>query len=189
MKKALAALAMLAAALLAGCSDTASDDHTGHGSLPDGGSAGPSRDALGGQAAFATLQEVVRILEADPDTDWATVDLAALRAHLLDMDALTLRAKVEETPIPGGFRAVVTGDHNVVGAASRMVPEHLGVLSESRPWAHALDLAEGRVVLEVTSDDAGQEAKLRGLGFFGVMATDSHHAEHHVALARGAGMH
>ena len=34
-----------------------------------------------GQAAFGTIQEVVQILEADPTTDWAKVNIAALRQH------------------------------------------------------------------------------------------------------------
>jgi len=33
-----------------------------------------------GQGAFAALSEVVRVLEADPDTDWAQVDLTGLRS-------------------------------------------------------------------------------------------------------------
>ena len=32
-----------------------------------------------GQAAFAAIQEIVGILEADPRTDWTKVDVEALR--------------------------------------------------------------------------------------------------------------
>src|SRR5437764_5713379 len=35
-----------------------------------------------GQAAFGAIQEVVELLEADPTTDWAKVNIAALREHL-----------------------------------------------------------------------------------------------------------
>jgi hypothetical protein len=36
-----------------------------------------------GQAAFGTVQEIVRILEADPATDWTKVNMAGLREHLI----------------------------------------------------------------------------------------------------------
>ena len=34
-----------------------------------------------GQEAFATIGEIVRILEADPRTDWSKVNIEALRHH------------------------------------------------------------------------------------------------------------
>jgi hypothetical protein len=39
-----------------------------------------------GQDSFGAIQEIVRILEADPNTDWSKVDLEALRQHLIDMN-------------------------------------------------------------------------------------------------------
>ena len=48
----------------------------------------------GGQAAFAAIQEIVSVLLADPQTDWDKVNIEALRQHLIDMDNVTLRAKV-----------------------------------------------------------------------------------------------
>lgn len=65
-----------------------------------------------GQAAFATIQEIVQILEADPRTDWAKVDIDALRQHLIDMNNVTLKASVQSAPVPGGIRftAIGTGD-------------------------------------------------------------------------------
>ena len=45
-----------------------------------------------GQAAFATISEVVRLLKADSATDWSKVDIEALRRHLIDMDAVTMRS-------------------------------------------------------------------------------------------------
>ena len=47
---------------------------------------------MAGQDAFGAIQEIVRILEADPKSDWSKVDLEALRQHLIDMNELTLRA-------------------------------------------------------------------------------------------------
>lgn len=55
-----------------------------------------------GQAAFATIAEIVAILTADPATDWAKVDIEALRQHLIDMDNVTLRAAVSVEQAEGG---------------------------------------------------------------------------------------
>lgn len=37
-----------------------------------------------GQAALGAIQEIVRMLESDPDTDWSKVNLAALHEHLVN---------------------------------------------------------------------------------------------------------
>jgi hypothetical protein len=55
-----------------------------------------------GQDAFGAIQEVVRILEADPNTDWSKVNLEALRQHLIDMNEVTLKAKAVVKAIEGG---------------------------------------------------------------------------------------
>ena len=39
-----------------------------------------------GQAAFGAAQEIVRMLLADPMTNWSKVDIDALRQHLIDMN-------------------------------------------------------------------------------------------------------
>ncbi|MGO4917626.1 hypothetical protein [Pseudogemmobacter sp. W21_MBD1_M6] len=79
-----------------------------------------------GQGAFAALSEVVRVLEADPDTDWGQVDLAGFRAHLVDMDRLVSDAIVEETALPDGLSAIATGDAHTIATLRRMVPAYSG---------------------------------------------------------------
>src|SRR5437763_2768602 len=37
-----------------------------------------------GQAAFGAISEIVRLLKADPNTDWSKVNIEALRQHLID---------------------------------------------------------------------------------------------------------
>lgn len=54
-----------------------------------------------GQGAFGALSEVVRVLEADPGTDWSKMDLDGLQAHLLAMNLLVTGAVVETTVVPG----------------------------------------------------------------------------------------
>ena len=53
--------------------------------------------------AFGAIAEIVRILEADPTTDWAKVDLERLRQHLIDMNEVVLHSLVRQTPIAGGL--------------------------------------------------------------------------------------
>ncbi|MFW1924327.1 hypothetical protein ACG90D_19965, partial [Acinetobacter geminorum] len=57
-----------------------------------------------GQDAFAAIQEIVQILEADPRTDWSKVNIDALREHLVDMSNVTLSAQVKTEPLEGGIR-------------------------------------------------------------------------------------
>jgi hypothetical protein len=142
-----------------------------------------------GQGAFAAIQEIAAILEADPSTDWSRVDLGALRRHLVDMNALVLSAEVTEREIPGGIEATVSGAGRAGEAAQRMVPAHAGELARIEGWvAAAKEPAGGNIVLRVTSADPRAVAHIRGLGFFGLMASGAHHQQHHLAIARGAGM-
>src|SRR5438046_3161300 len=72
----------LAAALCA-CSPALSQ-HVHHPKPPQPGPA-MSAPREPGQSAFAAIQEIVALLEADPGTDWTKVDIEALRRHLVDM--------------------------------------------------------------------------------------------------------
>lgn len=142
-----------------------------------------------GQGAFAALSEVVRVLEADPDTDWGQVDLGGLRAHLVDMDRLVSDTIVEETALPNGLSAMATGEGDTMAALRRMVPAHAVQLAQDDRWAVAAIEAENGVELRVTSDDPAVVARIRGLGFFGLMASQDHHREHHLMMARGEDAH
>ena len=80
-----------------------------HQAIMDVGDGAPITPTQAGQSAFAAIQEIVAILEADPKTDWSKVDIEALRQHLVDMDNVTLRAESKSEPVDGGLRFVVTG--------------------------------------------------------------------------------
>ena len=141
--------------------------------------------SMAGQAAFSAIQEIVRLLEADPATDWTKVNIAALRDHLVDMDEVTMRATAVEKPIDGGLEIAVGGSGRTLDAIRRMVPEHAQELSKLDGWsAKTSDSANG-VVLTVTTTDPKEVTHIRGLGFFGLLATGSHHQLHHMAMARG----
>ena len=157
-----------------------------HQAMHGGAAGGPTEP---GQGAFAAIQEIVAILEADPATDWSKVDLPALRRHLADMNALAVSAKVTEQEIPGGFEATISGAGRAGAAARRMVPAHAVELAKIEGWiVTATAPAGGNIVLRVTSFDPRLQPRIRGLGFFGMMVTGAHHQPHHLAIARGEGM-
>ena len=96
LKPALILLGLLPAAAPA---QSASHSHT-HGAGHAHGAALPTEP---GQGAFAALSEIVALLSADPATDWSRVDIAALHAHLMDMDRLMTDSQPVRTPVPGGL--------------------------------------------------------------------------------------
>jgi hypothetical protein len=141
-----------------------------------------------GEGAFAAIQEIVAILERDPATDWSKVDIDALRQHLVDMNAVTLEARVASAPVDGGTRFDVTGDGAVSESIRRMVMAHAATMNGVDGWTFAAAPIEGGVSLTVRapSKDA---AKLKGLGFFGLMTLGMHHQMHHLMIARGQNPH
>ncbi len=148
------------------------------------GSERVTQPIMAGQDAFGTIQEVVRILEADPATDWSKVDIAALREHLIDMDEVTLRAAAAERTLEDGVEIAVTGQGRTLEAIKRMVPAHVHELSLIGWNARTEDLPNG-VKLIVTSADPSQVTKLKALGFMGIMVQGAHHQRHHLLMAKG----
>jgi hypothetical protein len=143
---------------------------------------GPS---LPGQDAFGAIQEIVRILEADPRTDWSKVDLEALRQHLVDMNEVTLHAAVAMARVGGGLATTVTGSGRTLDAIRRMVTAQAAMLNSRNGWRASTAPTERGVVLTVTASDPKEVRHIRGLGFIGLLATGNHHQPHHLAMARG----
>ena len=152
--------------------------------------AGPrsSGPAEVGQGAFAAIQEIVAILEADPGTDWAKVDIDALREHLVDMNNVTLEARVARAPVEGGVRYDVTGDGPVDASIRRMVMAHAATMNGWDGWSFEAAPIDGGASLTVRAP-AKDAMKLKGLGFFGVLTLGMHHQMHHLMLARGQNPH
>ena len=167
-------------------------DHAAHhaamGAAQPSGTAG-AVPTMPGQDAFGTIQEIIRILDADPATDWSKVDIEALRQHLIDMNEVTLNAKAAATPVDGGARFAVTGDGRTLDAIRRMVPAHAREMNGVDGWAMSTAPLPDGVLLTVTAADPHQTARIRGLGFIGIMAQGSHHQMHHLAMARGGFAH
>ena len=145
-----------------------------------------------GQAAFAAIAEIVRLLEADPGTDWSRVNLDALREHLRDMDRVMMHSRVVRTDVAGGLRMEVTGAGEVAEAIRRMLTAHAPMLESEMPVRAEAQPIAGGVALVVRARDASDTAlvqRLRGLGFAGLMARGDHHVRHHMMLARGGAAH
>jgi hypothetical protein len=182
----LATLALVALPLRAQGGHVHTPGMTHPGSAP----AASTAPVQGGQSAFAALQEVVALLDADPSTDWATVDLERLRQHLIDMDEVVLRSTARATPVPGGARFVVRGaTPRTVAAIRRMATAHSAMLATESPMrAVARTVAEGAEVTVTAArvGDAATERRIRALGFVGVLTAGGHHGAHHLMIARGA---
>ena len=150
------------------------------------GSAVPSET---GQATFAAIQEIVALLDANPATEWASVDIESLRQHLIDMDNVTLRAVVEATEMQGSVRFSVSGDGPVRESIRRMVVAHAATMNGADGWKFAAESSDNGAILTVSPPDQASMVRLRALGFIGVMTRGMHHQQHHWMLATGMGPH
>src|SRR5690348_13599403 len=126
---------------------------------------------LPGQDAFGTIQEVVRILDADPKTDWSKVDLEALRQHLIDMDEVTLRAEAAPKQIDGGLEIAITGSGRTLTAIQRMIPAYAQTVNGLNGWTAKADTLPNGELLTVTATDPKEVQHIRGLGFIGLLAS------------------
>ncbi len=148
-------------------------------------SGGPT---LPGQDAFGAIAEIVRLLETDPTTDWSTVDLERLRQHLIDMHEVVLRSEVRTNPIPGGLIMDVTGVGRTEQAIRAMIAPHAAELDHMPEWLARAEEIPGGVRLTVTArrpEDSRTVARIRGLGFAGLLVQGGHHGPHHLAIAKG----
>jgi len=141
-----------------------------------------------GQGAFAAIQEIVQILEADPATDWSKVNIEALRQHLIDMDNVTLHAEVKTEPVDGGMMFVVSGTGPVRDSIQRMVTAHAATMSGVAGWHFVAETTATGATLTVKTPAADRD-KLTGLGLIGVLAEGMHHQMHHLMIARGGMPH
>ncbi len=143
----------------------------------------------GGQAAFTAIAEIVRLLDADPRTDWSKVNVEALRQHLIDMDEVTMHAQVRAERVEGGAQFVVTGTGRTLEAIRRMTRSRAatGTPDQSvRMSAEEIPNGVRFTALAGNPGDARAVARIRGLGFIGVVAIGDHHAPHHLGIATGS---
>lgn len=149
------------------------------GMMPPPPSGSPIFDAIGMQVAA---------LEADSTTDWSKVDLEELRQHLIDMNEVMMNAAVAQKPVDGGITMTITGSGRTVGAIQRMVVNHMTMLQTSGKYVTNVSKIKDGVTATVTAPAPASEktvARVRGLGFAGLMTEGAHHMRHHGAMARG----
>lgn len=181
---AIAAGAYFTVSTLGNAQDSAHSSHARHI-----GTAAPAIPTLPGQDAFGAIQEIVRILEADPNTDWSKIDLATLREHLVDMHEVTIKATTVERAVTNGLQVDVTGSRRTLEAIRRMLPAHGRELNGLPDWRAATETIADGVRLTVTSSSPSEVAHIRGLSFIGLMVSGSHHQMHHLAMARSQHIH
>lgn len=161
-------------------------DHSRHGAMTAGAPAAPP-----GQDAYAAIAAIIAQLEADSTTDWSKVNVEALRQHLVVMNDVTLGARSTQVSVAGGARMDVTGDGRVAGSIRAMLHAHAPELDRMGLYrATVEDIPRGARLTVTAADpaDAKTVAKIRGLGFIGLLTLGAHHAQHHLALARGEAM-
>lgn len=143
----------------------------------------------GGQAAFTSIAEIVRMLDADPRTDWSKVNIEALRQHLIDMDEVTMRATVRAEEVAGGAVFTVTGTGRTLEAIRRMTMSRAATgTTDGSVKMSVVEVAGGVRFTALAGDlsNARAVARIRGLGFLGVVAIGDHHAPHHLGIATGS---
>ncbi|SFJ53065.1 hypothetical protein SAMN05216304_10972 [Bosea sp. OK403] len=156
---------------------------TGKG-MPDSMHGASGAPTMPGQDAFGAIQEVVRILSANPATDWSKVNITALRDHLIDMNEVTLHAAASEHILDDSIEIMVTGEGRTLAAIKRMVPAHVKELNDIG-WKAETDELPNGVKLTVNASESTPLAKLKALGFMGIMVQGAHHQAHHLMMAKG----
>lgn len=142
-----------------------------------------------GQAQFASITEIVTVLRDDASTDWARVDIQALRDHLVDMDNVTARSVVTVEEADARVIFTISGDAEVAQSIQNMVSAHSPMLAAETGWSVASALVANGATLTITVSNDEQRDQVLGLGFYGVMTIGAHHHQHHLMIATGHDPH
>lgn len=191
MKLRLAGAMALPLATLAPAAFCQSNEHQ-HEHQHHSADASPTPLTAPGSDAFATIQEAVQKLRADPNTDWSRVNLEALRQHLVDMNNFTFNVEViEQTPIDGGLQFTVKPTTSGASASlDRLFSAHPAILKQEFGWDMSAEkVKDGAYITRVSSSKSEDAVKIRGLGYIGIVALGKHHQEHHWQMATGGDLH
>ncbi len=152
-------------------------------------SATPLKEA--GNAIFGTIQETIRMLDANPNTDWTKVDLEGLRQHLIDMENFTSGVDVlSEKKIEKGAVIVIRAKSRVAHESLlRALKAHPSMLQSETGWTMNVNQNKERFTLTIETQKPEEVARLRALGYIGVMALGNHHQVHHWMMATGSNPH
>jgi hypothetical protein len=144
-----------------------------------------------GTDLFATIQEVIRQLSADPDTDWSKVNLEALRDHLRDMFEFSYNVDViSQRPITHGVRILVKPvTTRAKQALEKVLSAHPAMLKMETGWDMQSSKVKDQYQITVTTTKPAEIDKIGGLGYIGLLAIGNHHQWHHWAMAKGQNPH
>jgi hypothetical protein len=99
-----------------------------------------------------------------------------------------LRSAVKASPVPGGLAMEITGTPRTERAIRAMLVPHAVELDGMADWTARTERMPGGLRLTVTARAAGDArtvARIRGLGFDGLLVQGGHHGPHHLAMAKG----
>ncbi len=144
-----------------------------------------------GTDIFATVQEVIAKMNADPDTDWSKVDLEALRQHLRDMFEFSYNVDVlSQQPLEKGVKILVKATTpRADKALARVLRAHPMMLKMETGWTMQSQRQKDGYEITVTTSKPSEVDKIRGLGYIGILAYGKHHQAHHWAMATGRNPH
>ncbi len=153
-----------------------------------GNAASPTETVLTlpGNDVFGAIKEATDALMASADTEWDKVDLEALRQHLLDMKHVTEEVSIlSKADIDKGVVIKIKAQPESLASLERVMSAHPAQLFSDKGWQMTVKQQADEFTLTVTTEKAEDVAKIRGLGYGGVLTIGGHHAVHHWALASG----
>ena len=104
------------------------------------------------------------------------------------MNEVVLRSDVKASAVPGGLVMDVTGGARTERAIRAMLGPHALEPDRMSEWGSKTQPIPGGLRFTVTarqSEDARTVARIRGLGFVGLLVQGGHHGPHHLAMAKG----
>ncbi|RTZ62716.1 MAG: hypothetical protein DSZ29_07705 [Aquificaceae bacterium] len=144
-----------------------------------------------GNDVFGTIQEAIKQLDANPNTNWAKVDLEALRQHLIDMKNFTVDVAIlSQKNTPKGTNIVIKATTDAAKKSlARAMAAHPAMLKAETGWTMKAKAEEDKFILDISTEKPAEVARLRALGYIGVMALGNHHQIHHWMMASGNNPH
>jgi hypothetical protein len=122
-----------------------------------------------------------------PVTPRLGVAAVIVTASIASSAAFSQSAHDNGTGEAGPTTAQSTPDHadRTLAAIHRMLPAHAREIDGRSGWsAKTASLPNGEL-LTVTSNDPKEVARIRGLGFIGLLVSGAHHQPHHVRARHG----
>ena len=92
---------------------------------------------------------------------------------------MMMNTEVTEKDIKRGLEVSVTGKSQTLEAIQSMVSAHVVMIDGLNGWdGQGRKLTTGEKLI-VTAKNASETAHIRGIGFYGLMVSGSHHQTHH----------